>query len=116
MEVEAPHLSERSKPSGCPPTEPPPDVDNAWVSDRTLCHPASGKPVVVQDTGPSEFLPNGEGIFRFGKGLACGRPRSTARAFPGHAVQGDHRLDVGRLREQVEALHLAQRETLNQTR
>lgn len=38
---------------------------NAWVSDRTLCYLASGKPVVVQHTGPSEFLPNGEGMFRF---------------------------------------------------
>ena len=38
---------------------------NAWVSDRTLCYLASGKPVVVQDTGPSGFLPHGEGMFRF---------------------------------------------------
>jgi hypothetical protein len=38
---------------------------NAWVSDRTLCYMASGKPVVVQDTGPSRVLPNGEGMFRF---------------------------------------------------
>ena len=38
---------------------------NAWVSDRTLCYLASGKPIVVQHTGPSEFLPNGEGMFRF---------------------------------------------------
>jgi hypothetical protein len=38
---------------------------NGWVSDRTLCYLASGKPVVVQDTGPSGFLPNGEGMFRF---------------------------------------------------
>jgi glycosyltransferase involved in cell wall biosynthesis len=37
---------------------------NAWVSDRTLCYLASGKPVVVQDTGRSSFLPNGEGMFR----------------------------------------------------
>jgi hypothetical protein len=37
----------------------------AWVSDRTLCYLASGKPVVVQDTGPSAFLPTGEGILRF---------------------------------------------------
>lgn len=41
------------------------EFQNAWVSDRTLCYLASGKPVVVQDTGPSEFLPNGEGMFRF---------------------------------------------------
>jgi hypothetical protein len=39
--------------------------ENAWVSDRTLCYLASGKPVVVQDTGPSSFLPDGEGMFRF---------------------------------------------------
>ena len=38
---------------------------NAWVSDRTLCYLASGKPVVVQHTGPSRFLPDGEGMFRF---------------------------------------------------
>jgi hypothetical protein len=37
---------------------------NAWVSDRTLCYLASGKPVVVQHTGPSALLPNGEGMFR----------------------------------------------------
>ena len=37
----------------------------AWVSDRTLCYLASGKPAVVQHTGPSAFLPNGEGMFRF---------------------------------------------------
>jgi hypothetical protein len=38
---------------------------NAWVSDRTVCYLASGKPVVVQHTGPSSFLPDGEGMFRF---------------------------------------------------
>jgi hypothetical protein len=38
---------------------------NAWISDRTLCYLASGKPVVVQDTGPSAYLPSGEGMFRF---------------------------------------------------
>lgn len=38
---------------------------NAWISDRTLCYLASGKPVVVQNTGPSSYLPNGEGMFRF---------------------------------------------------
>ncbi len=37
----------------------------AWVSDRTLCYLASGKPAVVQHTGPSSVLPNGEGLFRF---------------------------------------------------
>ncbi|WP_345073935.1 hypothetical protein [Hymenobacter fastidiosus] len=38
---------------------------NAWISDRTLCYLASGKPVVVQHTGPSRFLPDAAGLFRF---------------------------------------------------
>lgn len=37
----------------------------AWMSDRTLCYLASGKPAVVQHTGPSRFLPDAEGLFRF---------------------------------------------------
>src|SRR5262245_60009923 len=40
-------------------------LENAWVSDRTLCYLASGKPAVVQHTGPSRFLPDAEGLFRF---------------------------------------------------
>ncbi|OLC05818.1 MAG: hypothetical protein AUH46_01475 [Gemmatimonadetes bacterium 13_1_40CM_70_15] len=40
-------------------------LQNAWVSDRTGCYLASGKPAVVQHTGPSAYLPNGEGLFRF---------------------------------------------------
>jgi hypothetical protein len=41
------------------------DFQNAWVSDRTVSYLASGKPAVVQHTGPSSFLPDGEGMFRF---------------------------------------------------
>ena len=40
-------------------------LQNAWVSDRTACYLASGKPAVVQHTGPSAYLPDGEGLFRF---------------------------------------------------
>ena len=40
-------------------------LQNAWISDRTLCYLASGKPAVVQHTGPSRFLPDAEGLFRF---------------------------------------------------
>jgi hypothetical protein len=40
-------------------------LQNAWVSDRTLCYLASGKPAVVQHTGPSRILPDAEGLFRF---------------------------------------------------
>ena len=38
---------------------------NAWISDRTLCYLASGKPAVVEDTGPSSYVPDGEGLHRF---------------------------------------------------
>ena len=38
---------------------------NAWISDRTLCYLASGKPAVVQHTGESRLLPDAEGLFRF---------------------------------------------------
>jgi hypothetical protein len=41
------------------------EFQNAWISDRTLCYLASGKPVVVQHTGPSTYLPDGAGMFRF---------------------------------------------------
>ena len=40
-------------------------LQNAWLSNRTLCYLASGKPVVVQHTGPSRFLPDCGGLFRF---------------------------------------------------
>ena len=40
-------------------------LQNAWISDRTLCYLASGKPAVVQHTGPSDYLPNGLGLHRF---------------------------------------------------
>jgi hypothetical protein len=36
-----------------------------WFSDRTAAYLASGKPVIVQDTGFSEELPCGEGLFAF---------------------------------------------------
>ncbi len=38
---------------------------NAWISDRTLCYLASGKPAVVEHTGPSRLLPEAEGLLRF---------------------------------------------------
>jgi len=40
-------------------------LQNAWVSDRSLCYLASGKPVIVQHTGPSSILPDAQGMFRF---------------------------------------------------
>ena len=42
-----------------------PQFVNSWTSNRTVCYLASGKPAVVQYTGPSRFLPDAEGLFRF---------------------------------------------------
>ena len=36
-----------------------------WFSDRSVCYLASGRPVVTQETGFSEFLPCGEGLMPF---------------------------------------------------
>jgi hypothetical protein len=36
-----------------------------WFSDRSVAYLASGRPVIAQETGFSEFLPTGEGLFRF---------------------------------------------------
>jgi hypothetical protein len=36
-----------------------------WFSDRSVCYLASGKPVLVQETGQSEWLPTGHGLLTF---------------------------------------------------
>jgi hypothetical protein len=40
-------------------------LQNAWISDRTICYLASGKPAIIQHTGPSRFLPDEGGLLRF---------------------------------------------------
>jgi hypothetical protein len=40
-------------------------LQNAWVSDRTICYLSSGKPAIVEHTGPSQFLPDASGLLRF---------------------------------------------------
>jgi len=38
---------------------------SGWFSERSACYLASGRPVVVQDTGFPAVLPEGDGIFAF---------------------------------------------------
>jgi hypothetical protein len=38
---------------------------SGWFSDRSAGYLASGRPVVVQDTGFSDFLPTGDGLLAF---------------------------------------------------
>jgi Glycosyl transferases group 1 len=36
-----------------------------WISDRSLCYLASGKPVLAQETGFSRHFPTGEGLITY---------------------------------------------------
>jgi hypothetical protein len=38
---------------------------SGWVSDRSICYLASGRPVVAQETGFSQLYPSGEGLLAF---------------------------------------------------
>jgi hypothetical protein len=38
---------------------------SGWFSCRSICYLAAGRPVVLQDTGFSERVPTGEGLFAF---------------------------------------------------
>lgn len=38
---------------------------SGWFSERTLAYLADGKPAIVQDTGWSDIIPTGEGVFAF---------------------------------------------------
>ena len=45
------------------------DTRSGWFSCRSVCYLAAGLPVVVQDTGFSEFLPPGVGLLAFSNGV-----------------------------------------------
>ncbi|MFC1715269.1 glycosyltransferase [Candidatus Poribacteria bacterium] len=66
---------------------------SGWFSCRSICYLASGRPVVVQDTGFSEFIPTGEGLFAF----------STLEA----AKQGIEAVEHDYMRHQQGALEIA---------
>jgi hypothetical protein len=65
-------------------------LQNAWISDRTVCYLASGKPAVVQHTGPSRFLPDAGGLFRF-----C-TPEEAARALDTVTADYEHQCGLAR--------------------
>jgi hypothetical protein len=43
-------------------------TNSGWFSGRSACYLAAGRPVVLQDTGFSQFLPIGEGLLAFSNG------------------------------------------------
>ena len=42
------------------------ELKTGWFSDRSACYLASGRPVLAEETGFSEYLPSGEGLVGFG--------------------------------------------------
>jgi hypothetical protein len=86
------------------------ETRSGWFSDRTASYLASGKPVLVQDTGFSRVHPVGEGLLTF-RTLedAVAGARSIAEDYEGHARAArrfaEEHLDsdrvLGRLLEQV---------------
>ena len=40
-------------------------MKTGWFSCRSACYMAAGKPVVLQDTGFSKFIPTGKGVMAF---------------------------------------------------
>lgn len=61
-----------------------------WFSDRSVCYLASGRPVVVQDTGISDLFPTGDGV------LAFSDPDEAAGAFDRISADYDHHADAAR--------------------
>jgi hypothetical protein len=41
------------------------ELVTGWFSDRSVCYLASGRPVLCEETGFSDHLPTGEGLFSF---------------------------------------------------
>lgn len=68
---------------------------SGWFSERSAAYMASGRPVVVQDTGFSEWLPCGEGV------LAFGTPDQAREALA--EVARNYRRHCERARELAEA-------------
>lgn len=53
-----------------------------WFSDRSVCYLASGRPVLIEDTGLDDWLPVGEGLLTF---------RNAAEALAGvDAINADY--------------------------
>jgi hypothetical protein len=40
-------------------------TNSGWFSDRSVCYLAAGRPVVLQETGFSKWLPTGKGVLAF---------------------------------------------------
>jgi hypothetical protein len=80
------------------------ELNTGWFSDRSACYLASGRPVLAEDTGFSEFLPSGNGLLAF---------HTFEEAIEGvQEIQTDYPLHRQRARELAEE-YLDSRRTLH---
>jgi glycosyltransferase involved in cell wall biosynthesis len=78
-------------------------TNSGWFSDRSAAYMASGRPVVMQETGFSQHLPCGEGLFA---------PRTVDEAAAAmEEIRSDYRRHSKRARE-IAAEHLDARKVL----
>lgn len=56
---------QRSRAEFCVPKQAYAATRSGWMSDRTVCYLASGRPALVGDTGIGELIPTGEGFLTF---------------------------------------------------
>jgi hypothetical protein len=58
---------------------------SGWFSCRSICYLAAGLPVVTQDTGCSDLIPNGEGLLLFNSlEAAAAALRTVESDYPAH--------------------------------
>ena len=80
-------------------------VHSGWFSCRSVCYLAAGRPVVVQDTGFSDFLPVGRGLHAF---------TTTAESLAAiDCVESDYRRQQSAARD-VAAAYFDARDVLSQ--
>lgn len=60
------------------------DSRSGWLSERSLCYLASGRPVVAQDTGFSARYPTGDGLLAFSTEDEAVAAVEEVRARPAH--------------------------------
>ncbi len=60
---------------------------SGWFSERSACYLAAGRPVVMQETGFSDVLPTGEGLFAFTtEDEAVAAIRAVESDYPRHSA------------------------------
>ena len=65
-----------------------------WFSDRSVCYLATGRPVIIEDTGLTDWLATGEGLVLFHD--------------PAEAIAGVERINADYERHRLAARHLAE--------